>query len=153
MEGNNIQLNEHNKAEEPRMHTSEHIVNGLMSKKYGCGRAFSAHIEKKKSKLDFHLNHELTPDEIAAIEAEVNDVIKRDLEVWTEYVKKEDMVGRFDLTRLPDDASETVRIVHVGDYDECLCIGTHVARTSEIGEFRISSSSWKEGVQRIVFKL
>lgn len=149
----NIQLNEHNKEEYPPMHTAEHIVNGLMNRKYACGRAFSAHIERKKSKLDFHLAQELSPEELSAIETEVNDVIKRDLEVWTEYAKKEDMVGRFDLTRLPDNASETVRIVHVGDYDECLCVGTHVARTSEIGQFRISSSSWKEGVQRIVFKV
>ncbi|MDO4462819.1 MAG: hypothetical protein Q4C30_10095 [Bacteroidia bacterium] len=150
---NNIQLNEHNKEEFPPMHTAEHILNGLMSKRYACGRAFSAHIERKKSKLDFHIDHELSQEELTSIENEVNDVIKRDLEVWTEYVKKEDMVGRFDLTRLPDDASETVRIVHVGDYDECLCIGSHVGSTSEIGQFRITSSSWKEGVQRLVYKL
>lgn len=149
----NIQLNAHNKEEYPPMHTAEHIINGLMNKKYGCGRAFSAHIEKKKSKVDYHLDHELTQDELKAIEAEVNDVIKQDMEVWTEYAKKEDMAGRFDLTRLPDDASETVRIVHIGDYDECLCVGLHVGRTSEIGEFRISSGSWKEGVQRIVFRV
>ena len=46
------QLNEHNKEEYPPMHTTEHIVNQTMIRLFGCGRAVSAHIERKKSKLD-----------------------------------------------------------------------------------------------------
>lgn len=60
---------------------------------------------------------------------------------------------RFDMSRLPDNATDTVRVVHIGDYDQCLCAGLHVNRTSEIGRFRISSSRYQDGVQRIVFKL
>ena len=48
-------LNEHNKQEYPPMHTCEHIVNRTMVNIFGCGRAVSAHIERKKSKLDFAL--------------------------------------------------------------------------------------------------
>ena len=83
----------------------------------------------------------------------MNEVINRNLEVWSEVALKSDVSNRFDLSRLPQDASETVRIVHVGDYDECLCVGLHVKTTSEIGRFRISSSRWQEGVQRLVFRL
>ena len=54
----------------------------------------------------------------------------------------------FDLERLPDDASETVRVVKVGDYDECLCIGVHVENTSEIGTFKIISHDWDEEAKR-----
>ena len=43
--------------------------------------------------------------------------------------------------------------IHVGDYDECLCAGQHVARTGQIGRFRITSSRWQDGVQRLVFRL
>ena len=50
--------------------------------------------------------------------------------------------------RLPENASETVRIVKVGDYDECLCIGTHVTNTSEIGTFKIISHDWDEENKR-----
>ncbi|MCH5237954.1 MAG: hypothetical protein J1E95_09170 [Muribaculaceae bacterium] len=49
--------------------------------------------------------------------------------------------------------SETVRVIKIGDYDECLCAGSHVRRTSEIGNFRITSTRYQDGVQRIVFKL
>ena len=57
-------------------------------------------------------------------------------------------MGRFDLKRLPDGASEMVRIVKVGDYDECLCIGTHVKNTAEIGTFKVISHDWDEGNKR-----
>lgn len=149
----NIQINEHNKAEWPPCHTAEHILNGTMNRLYACGRAFGSHIERKKSKLDFHLEKSLTEEQIQDLERRVNEVIDLDMKVWTEYAKKSEIADRFDLSRLPDDASETVRIVHVGDYDECLCIGTHVEHTSQIGHFRISSSRWQAGVQRLVFRL
>lgn len=148
-----IQLNEHNKQEYPPMHTCEHIVNRTMVNLFGCGRAVSAHIERKKSKLDFVLPQAPLPDDIARIEQTVNEVIAQHLPVTTEFITQEEAVGRFDLKRLPDGASDTVRIVRVGDYDECLCIGLHVANTSEIGTFRIISSDYKDGIFRMRFKL
>ena len=146
-------LNEHNKQEYPPMHTCEHIVNRTMVNIFGCGRAVSAHIERKKSKLDFALPKAPSVEDIENIEKTVNEVIARHLPVTTEFITQEEAVGRFDLTRLPDNASDTVRIVRVGDYDECLCIGLHVTNTSEIGTFRIISSDYKDGIFRIRFKL
>ena len=148
-----IQLNEHNKQEYPPMHTCEHIVNRTMVNIFGCGRAVSAHIERKKSKLDFALPKAPSVEDIENIEKTVNEVIARHLPVTTEFITQEEAVGRFDLKRLPDNASDTVRIVRVGDYDECLCIGLHVTNTSEIGTFRIISSDYKDGIFRIRFKL
>lgn len=146
-------LNEHNKQEYPPMHTCEHIVNRTMVNIFGCGRAVSAHIERKKSKLDFALPKAPSVEDIENIEKTVNEVIARHLSVTTEFITQEEAVGRFDLKRLPDNASDTVRIVRVGDYDECLCIGLHVTNTSEIGTFRIISSDYKDGIFRIRFKL
>lgn len=146
-------LNEHNKQEYPPMHTCEHIVNRTMVNIFGCGRAVSAHIERKKSKLDFALPKAPSVEDIENIEKTINEVIARHLPVTTEFITQEEAVGRFDLKRLPDNASDTVRIVRVGDYDECLCIGLHVTNTSEIGTFHIISSDYKDGIFRIRFKL
>lgn len=143
-----IRLNEHNKQEYPPMHTAEHIVNQTMIRLFGCGRSLAAHIERKKSKLDYRLAVCPTEEEIKELEKAVNEVIARHLPVTTEFITQEEAQGRFDLTRLPGDASETVRIVRVGDYDECLCIGTHVANTSEIGIFKILSHDWDEDAKR-----
>lgn len=135
------------------MHTAEHILNATMVRMIGCGRHVSAHVERTKSKLDYALDRALTDDEVRAIEAKVNEVIAADLPVTVEYAQQVDVADRFNLERLPDGASETVRIVRVGDYDECLCAGTHVEHTAQIGTFRITSTRWQDGRQRIVFRL
>ena len=148
-----IQLNEHNKQEYPPMHTTEHVINRTMINLFGCGRAVSAHIERKKSKLDFALPQAPSDTEIKQIEDTVNQVLKSNLPVTMEFITQDEAVGRFDMKRLPEGASDMVRIVKVGDYDECLCIGQHVENTSEIGTFRIISHDYKEGIFRMRFKL
>lgn len=148
-----IKLNEHNKQEYPPMHSAEHLLNGEMARRFGCGRAFSGHVERKKSKLDYRMPRPMTDEEIRSMEDYVNAAVDADVEVWEEYISQKEAMGRFDMSRLPDEASETVRVVHIGDYDQCLCAGTHVKRTSEIGHFRITSSRFQDGVQRLVFKL
>ena len=135
------------------MHSAEHLLNGEMARRYGCGRAFSAHIERKKSKLDYHLPKAMTEEEIRSVETFVNHVIDADVKVTEEFISQDEAKSRFDMSRLPEGASETVRVVHIGDYDECLCAGAHVAHTADIGRFRITSSRYQDGVQRLVFKL
>ena len=114
-------LNDHNKQEYPPMHTTEHVINRTMVNLFGCGRAISAHIERKKSKLDFALQTCPEEADIIRIENTVNEVLRRNLPVTMEFISQEEAIGRFDMKRLPEKASETVRIVKVGDYDECLC--------------------------------
>lgn len=150
---NQPSLNEHNKQEYPPMHTCEHVVNQTMVNLFGCGRAVSAHIERKKSKLDFALPQAPTEAQIAQIEETVNEVLRRNLPITMEFISQDEAIGRFDMKRLPEGASDTVRVVHVGDYDECLCIGLHVENTAEVGIFKIISHDYKEGVFRMRFKL
>ena len=130
------------------MHTTEHVINRTMVNLFGCGRAISAHIERKKSKLDFALQTCPEEADIIRIENTVNEVLRRNLPVTMEFISQEEAIGRFDMKRLPEKASETVRIVKVGDYDECLCIGVHVENTSEIGTFKIISHDWDEEAKR-----
>ena len=150
-----IILNDHNKQEYPPMHTCEHIINQTMIRLFGCGRSISAHIERKKSKLDYRLETCPTEEEVKKLEQTVNEVIAQHLSIITEFITQEEAKGRFDLARLPEDASKTVRVVKVGDDDECLCIGIHVNNTSEIGTFKIISHDWNEENKcwRIRFKL
>ncbi len=144
---------EKRKQYDPRMHTAEHILNQTMVRMFNCGRSFSAHIEKKKSKCDYHFERDLTPEEIAEIEKRVNSVIGQDLPVTEEFLKREEAEKEFNLEKLPADAGETIRIIRVGDYDACPCIGDHVKTTKEIGIFKIVSTSFNGGVLRIRFKL
>lgn len=147
------QLNEHNKAEYPPMHTAEHILNQTMVRMFGCQRSNNAHIERKKSKINYELTAQPTAEQVEEIARRVNEVIDAHLPVSYEFVSRNEVPAEVSLERLPDEASDTLRLVRVGDYDVCPCIGTHVENTSEIGRFHINSTSWKDGQFRIVFKL
>lgn len=148
-------LNEHNKVEEPRMHTAEHILNQTMVRMFGCPRSRNAHIERKKSKCDYQLAQEPTEEQVQELERRVNEVISSHLPVTYEFVNRGEVPSEVDLGKLPDDASETLRLVRIGDYDLCACVGTHVANTSEIGTFKIISHDWNadSGTWRLRFKL
>ena len=147
------QLNDHNKQEYPPMHTAEHILNQTMIRLFGCERSKNAHIERKKSKCDYWLAAEPTTEQIAQIENRVNETILRNLPVAVEFVNRSQIPEGIDLSKLPENASETLRIVKDGDYDVCACIGTHVTNTSEIGKFKIISTDFENGRLRIRFKL
>ena len=141
------------KQTDPRMHSAEHILNQTMVRMYDCGRCFSAHIERKKSKCDYRFDHTLTQEEVAEIQSRINDVIKSDLPVAESLVSMDDAVSRYNTDKLPDDVNGNVRIIHIGEYDACPCIGEHVTSTGEIGTFWITTTSFEDSVLRIRFKL
>lgn len=147
------QLNDHNKQEYPPMHTAEHILNATMVKMFGCPRSKNAHIERKKSKCDYILESEPTEAQIVELEAKVNEVIASNLDVTIDFVTHQEAASIVDLSKLPDNVSETLRIVRVGDYDACACIGTHVTNTSEIGLFQILTHSFNDGIWRVRWKV
>ena len=146
-------LNPHNKAEYEPAHTAEHLLNATMVKMFGCPRSRNAHVEKKKCKCDYLLDSCPTDEQIAIIEAKVNEIIASGLSVTIEFMDREHASGIVDLSKLPEDASDTLRIVRIGDYDACACIGAHVANTSEIGAFKILSHDFNDGVWRVRWKV
>ena len=148
-----ITLNAHNKQEFPPMHTTEHILNATMVKMFGCQRSRNAHIEKKKSKCDYILDAAPTDHQVQAIEDKVNEVIHSNMDVTIEFVDRNHIPAEVDLSKLPKDASPTLRLVRIGSYDVCACVGAHVANTSEIGSFKIISHDFNEGIWRVRFKL
>lgn len=142
-----------NKQYNPQMHSAEHILNQTMVRMFDCGRSFSNHIEKKKSKCDYHFERNLTETEINELNERVNQTIKRNLPVVEEFITRDEASDKFNLERLPDSAGETIRIIKIGDYDACPCSGLHVSSTNEIGTFKIISTDFNEGVLRVRFKL
>lgn len=149
----NLQLNDHNKQEYPPMHTAEHILNQTMLRMFGCPRSRNTHIERKKSKCDYFVDSEPTEEQVQQIENKVNEIINRNLPVTEDFAHIDEAKDLVDLSKLPDDVSEMLRIIRVGDYDVCACIGSHVENTSEIGEFKITTHTFENGRWRVRFKL
>ena len=148
-------LNAHNKEEFPPAHTAEHLLNQLMQRMFGCERSDNAH-ERKKSKISYILDHKPDRREERDIEQGMNALIESDMPVTYEFVTRAELEGmvmsaaegspdsRLSLDRLPEDASETIRLVRIGDYDVCPCIGKHVRSTSQIGRFEVLGTNWDE---------
>jgi Ser-tRNA(Ala) deacylase AlaX len=137
-------LNDHNKDEFPPAHTAEHLLNQTMIRLFGCSRSYNAHVERKKSKMSFILDHKPDRKEEREIERRMNELIAEDLPVTFEYVSRNELPDGLELSRLPDDASETIRLVRIGDYDVCPCIGKHVRSTSQVGRFEMLGTNWDE---------
>ena len=148
-------LNDHNKEEFPPAHTAEHLLNQTMIRLFGCERSHNAHIERKKSKMSFLHDHKPSRQEEKEIEEKMNELIEDDLPVTFEFVTRDELPEGVSLDRLPDDASETIRLVRIGDYDVCPCIGKHVRSTSQIGRFEMLGTNWDEHEHsfRVRFKI
>ena len=84
----------------------------------------------------------------------MNELIAEDMPVTYETVMLSDLTeettgpdGKYegvDIDRLPANVSDAVRIVRIGDYDICPCIGKHVRSTSQIGRFELLGTNWDE---------
>ncbi len=139
---------------DPKMHSAEHLLNQAMVSKFGCNRCFSAHINKKKSKCDYHFDRSLTQAEVIQLQETINDKINKDLLVLIEMVSVKEAKKQFNIERVPQkDGLNELRIVRIGDYDACPCIGPHVSSTIEIGTFKITTTGFENGILRIRFKL
>lgn len=148
-------LNAHNKEEFPPAHTAEHLLNQTMVRMFGCERSTNAHIERKKSKISYKLDHKPDRRDEKEIERRMNELIEEDLPVTFEYVTRDNVPEDVSLDKLPEDVSEILRLVRIGDYDVCPCIGKHVRTTSQIGRFELLGTNWneEEHMFRIRFKV
>jgi Ser-tRNA(Ala) deacylase AlaX len=148
-------LNEHNKEEFPPAHTAEHLLNQTMIRIFGCERSYNAHVERKKSKMSFYLDHKPTRQEEKEIERQMQQLIDDDLPVNFEFVSRDELPPEVSADRLPQDASDTIRLVRIGDYDVCPCIGRHVRSTAQIGRFEMLGTNWDEHEHsfRVRFKI
>jgi misacylated tRNA(Ala) deacylase len=142
------------KSYDPKMHSAEHLLNQAMVSKFGCDRCFSAHINKKKSKCDYHFERSLTEKEVDQLQESVNAQIEKALPVIIEMMPVKEAKKQFNIERVPQkEGLNDLRIVRMGDYDACPCVGPHVNSTSEIGSFSITTTGFENGVLRIRFKL
>jgi Ser-tRNA(Ala) deacylase AlaX len=82
-------------------------------------------------------------------------LIAEDLPVTFEVVKLDEIPEGIRIDRLPDGVSDSIRLVRIGDYDVCPCIGKHVRSTSQIGRFEMLGTNWDEQERsfRVRFKI
>ena len=134
-----------------KMHTATHLLNEALRK------VISTHIHQRGSNLtperlrfDFNFDRKLTPEEVKKVEDEVNRVIHLDLKVIRKEMPYAEAVKLGAEAEFGVKYPEKVSVYFVGDYSKEFCGGPHVARTKEIGHFKITKEeAVAAGVRRI----
>ncbi|GBD91311.1 alanyl-tRNA synthetase [bacterium BMS3Abin04] len=83
----------------------------------------------------------------------MNEIIDSDLDIIEEFKNIEEAAKLYDISKLPKSSGNDIRIIKIGNYDACPCIGQHVKSTGEIGAFKIISTNYSDKILRIRFKL
>ncbi len=109
-----------------------------------------SYVSEDRLRFDFTHFQSLSDDEIARVEAIVNEEIEKDLKVTTEVMNIEDAKKTGAMALFGSKYGETVRVVSMDDFSKEFCGGTHVPNTGVIGTFKIISEiGVAAGVRRI----
>ena len=122
-----------------RAHTATHILCGVIWRDFGA-KVTSSAMEPGKAHQDFELER-LTGDFVAEVERRVNEEMAADREVRIHFLPRTEAFAIPDLIRtkinLLPDGVDPVRVCEIVGLDLQADGGTHVARTSEVGEIRV----------------
>ena len=106
--------------------------------------------DSERTRFDFSHFAAMTPEELAKVEAMVNEEIAKKLPVVTEVMSAEDAKKSGAMALFGEKYGEKVRVVSMGDFSKELCGGTHAKNTGDIAAFKIlSESGVAAGVRRI----
>lgn len=130
-----------------RIHTGLHLLSVVIPLPVTGGS-----ISAEKGRLDFDMPD--APEDKETLQAQLNELIDRDLEVHESWITDDELAAKPDLVKTmsvkPPMGSGRVRLVGIGHADAQIdlqpCGGTHVARTGEIGRLRIGKIE-KKGKQ------
>ena len=139
------------RAEIEKHHSATHLLQSALKAALGEHIAQAGSLnDDKRLRFDFSHPQALTSDEVAQVEAWVNDKIARAIETKTEVMSIDEAKNSGATALFGEKYGDEVRVVSMGDASVELCGGTHVSNIAQIGLFMISKESGvSAGVRRI----
>ncbi|MDQ7031923.1 MAG: alanine--tRNA ligase [Desulfonauticus sp.] len=146
-----LQVQSEKRLATARNHTATHLLHAVLRKVLGEHvKQAGSLVEADRLRFDFTHIQGLTPEEIQAVEQEVNRIILADLEVKTFETDYERAVQMGAMALFGEKYDQQVRVVQIEDFSLELCGGTHVGHTSQLGLFLITGEeAVGAGVRRI----
>ncbi|HOF05033.1 MAG TPA: alanine--tRNA ligase [Syntrophales bacterium] len=132
-------------------HSGTHVLNAALRKILGDHvKQAGSSVTPERLRFDFTHFSRIEAEELDAIENIANDYIRRNAEVNTRVLPKEEAMKTGAAAVFDEKYSDNVRVVKMGDFSMELCGGTHVNRTGDIGALKvIGESAVAAGVRRI----
>ena len=139
------------RAANMRNHSATHLMHAALQEVLG------AHVEQKGSlvtaeRTRFDISHQqaMTAEEIARVEAIVNQAVLANVAVDAAHMSFDDAIAAGAMALFGEKYGDEVRVLKMGDFSTELCGGTHVSRTGDIGLFKIvSEQGIAAGVRRV----
>ena len=134
-----------------RAHTATHLLDAALKHVLGdhVHQAGSL-VEPDRLRFDFTHFEGITPEQLAAVDAFVNDAVLEGIPVVTEVLPIEEAKKKGAVAMFGEKYGDVVRVVEMGDVSMEFCGGTHLDNTAKVGLFRIKSEgSVASGVRRI----
>src|SRR5262249_47176264 len=132
-------------------HSATHLAHAALRRRLGAHvKQAGSLVDPTKLRFDFSHHKPVSPDELRAVEDDVNAQIRANAEVSVEEMKYDDALKAGALAFFGDKYGDRVTVVRMGDFSVELCGGTHVARTGDIGVFKVDGESGvAAGVRRL----
>ena len=134
-----------------RAHTATHLLDAALKHVLGdhVHQAGSL-VEPDRLRFDFTHFEGITPEQLAAVDAFVNDAVLEGIPVVTEVLPIEEAKKKGAVAMFGEKYGDVVRVVEMGNVSMEFCGGTHLDNTAKVGLFRIKSEgSVASGVRRI----
>jgi alanyl-tRNA synthetase len=137
--------------ETTRLHTATHLLNEALRRLVDKNiHQRGSNITPERLRFDFNYNQKLTPEQLKAVEAEVNRAIKKAMPVERKEMSLEDAKKHGAQAMFEAKYGEKVSVYKIGDYSFEICAGPHVKNTKELGHFKIvKEESIAAGIRRI----
>ena len=139
------------RAANMRNHSATHLMHAALREVLG------EHVEQKGSlvtaeRTRFDISHQqaITAEEIARVEAIVNQAVLANVAVDAAHMSFDDAIAAGAMALFGEKYGDEVRVLKMGEFSTELCGGTHVSRTGDIGLFKIvSEQGIAAGVRRV----
>lgn len=147
----NLKVDEATRRATEAHHSGTHVLNAALKKTLGDHiKQAGSSVTPERLRFDFTHFSRIESEELDAIETIANDYIRRNADVSTRVLPKEEAMKTGAAAVFDEKYSDNVRVVKMGDFSMELCGGTHVCRTGDIGALKvIGESAIAAGVRRI----